>query len=107
MSRVNYVLEGKYKNSKIGRGTDALFADGWFAKRYISSYQVIDETNVNQFSGWKALMGMSAFGSLGMALGIDGENRKEYLISIDWKDGEKSLILLDYNYYKTFVQSMF
>lgn len=107
MARVNYVLEGKYKNKKIDKGS-YLFVHGVsFSKYNISSYKVINEANISQFSGWKALMGISALGSVGMALGIDGESSKEYLISIQWKDGEKSLILIDYNYYKRFVQSMF
>lgn len=107
MSRINYVLAGKYEDEKLDKAS-VLFVDHVAISHYnISSYQVIDEANVSQFSGWKALMGISALGSVGMALGIDGDSRKEYLISIDWKDGEKSLILIDHNYYVTFVRSMF
>ena len=38
---------------------------------------------------------------------MSGKNKKEYLISIEWKDGEKALILIDDEYYKVFVKSMF
>ena len=34
-------------------------------------------------------------------------NNNKYLIAIEWKDGEKSLIFIDDEYYKVFVKSMF
>ncbi len=113
MSRKNCILEGKYKGIKITKDivlriSNDIEPEGYPLSKYsISSYEVINEATVSQFSGWKALMGISALGSLGMALGIDGENDKEYLISIEWKLGGKSLILLEYDYYKTFIQAMF
>lgn len=48
---------------------------------------------------------MALFGGLGAVAGIGGKTKKEYLIAIEWKDGEKSLI--DEEYYKVFVKSMF
>lgn len=107
MSRINYVVAGKYEDMKLDNAYILCTQGIPFSKNYIASYQVIDESNVSQFSAWKALMGMSALGSVGMVWGIDGDSRKEYLISIDWKDGEKSLILIDHDYYVTFVKSMF
>ena len=53
MPNINYVLEGKYKNSKITNGGDMLLLDGGLTKRYISSYTVIDESNKDQYSFWK------------------------------------------------------
>ncbi|MBD5521321.1 MAG: hypothetical protein HDR03_08900 [Lachnospiraceae bacterium] len=52
---------------------------------------------------------MALFGGIGAVAGIGGKNKssKEYLISIEWKSGEKSLILLDEKYYKVFIASMF
>lgn len=46
-------------------------------------------------------------GDIGAVAGMGSKNKKEYLISIGWKDGEKSLILIDDTYYKVFVKSMF
>lgn len=111
MSRKNYVLEGEYKDKKIRQGHILRVINdeqiGFPLSKYtVASYEVINEETVSQFSAWKALMGMSALGSVGMVWGIDGDSRKEYLISINWKDGEKSLILIDHDYYVTFVQSM-
>lgn len=42
-----------------------------------------------------------------MLLLVLAARKKEYLIAIEWKDGEKSLICIDEEYYKVFVKSMF
>jgi len=107
MPNINYVLEGKYKNEKITHGT-LLYADSSpFSKRYISSYTVIDESNKDQYSFWKGALGAALFGGIGAIAGIGGKKKKEYLIAVEWKDGEKSLILINDEYYKVFVKSMF
>lgn len=107
MGRTNVVLEDKYKNEKIINGGDMLLLDGGLTKRYISSYTVIDETNKDQYSFWKGALGVALFGTIGAVAGIGGKNKKEYLIAIEWKDGEKSLICIDDEYYKVFVKGMF
>lgn len=107
MSKINYVLEGKFKNSKIKNAGDMLLLDGGMTKRYISSYTVIDETNKDQYSIWKGALGVAFLGEFGAIAGIGGKKKKEYLIAIEWKDGERSLICIDDEYYKVFVKSMF
>lgn len=107
MPNMNYVLEGKYKNEKITHGTLLYTDSSPFSKRYISSYTVIDESNKDQYSFWKGALGVALFGGIGAVAGIGGKNKKEYLIAIEWKDGEKSLILINDEYYKVFVRSMF
>lgn len=115
MLKINTVIEGKYKNQTIKlmtwKGDSWLELDGGLTKRYISSYTVLDENSKNssEYSFWKGVLGVTLFGSLGVLAGIGGKNKtsKEYLISIEWKDGEKSLILIDDKYYKVFVRSMF
>lgn len=105
----NYVVEGKYKNRKIDGGS-ILNIDVELqplSKRYISSYTVIDESNKEQYSLWKGALGVALFGGLGAIAGVNGKKKKEYLIAIEWKDGEKSLISLDDEYYKVFVKSNF
>ena len=107
MANINYVLEGKYKNKKIVNGGDMLLLDGGLTKRYISSYTLIDESNKEEYSFLKGALGAAFFGGLGAVAGIGGKSRKEYIIAIEWKDGDKSLILIDDKYYKIFVKSMF
>lgn len=106
-SSINYVLEGKYKNEKITHGTLLYTDSSPFSKRYISSYTIIDKSNKDQYSFWKGALGVALFGGIGAVAGIGGKNKKEYLIAIEWKDGEKSLILINDEYYKVFVKSMF
>lgn len=107
MSQINLVLEGKYKNKKISCGTQLRVDLNPFSKRYISSYTIINESDKKEYSFWKGAVGSAFFGGLGAIAGINGKSRKEYLISVEWKDGNKSLILLDDEYYKVFVKSMF
>lgn len=105
----NYVVEGKYKNRKIDGGStlDIDVELQPLNKRYISSYTVIDESNKDQYSFWKGALGVALFGGLGAIAGVNGKKKKEYLIAVEWKDGEKSLISLDDEYYKVFVKSNF
>jgi hypothetical protein len=105
----NYVVEGKYKNRKIlgGSSLDIDVELQPLSKRYISSYTVIDESNKDQYSFWKGALGVALFGGLGAIAGVNGKKKKEYLIAVEWKDGEKSLISLDDEYYKVFVKSNF
>lgn len=109
MSDVNYVLEGKYKNMKIKYGEWINLPNTTYplSKHTISSYTVIDETNKDKYSIWKGALGVALLGGFGAVAGIGGKKKKEYLIAIEWKDGEKSLICLDDDAYKTFVRSMF
>ena len=110
MKEINKVLEGANKGNKIYNiSTDkCLSQSGWdFKPPYISSYTVIDESNKDQYSFWKGALGVALFGRLGAIAGVNGKKKKEYLIAVEWKDGEKSLISLDDEYYKVFVKSNF
>ncbi|MCI8598946.1 MAG: hypothetical protein HFJ10_11010 [Lachnospiraceae bacterium] len=112
MARVNKFLEGKYKNNDLCYLKDnnclSPIGMGWnLTKKNIISYQIIDETNKDQYSFWKGALGVALLGNIGAVVGIDGKNKKEYLIEIEWRDGDRSLILIDEKYYKVFVTSMF
>mgnify|MGYP006939934799 CR=1 FL=1 len=107
MAKINCVLEGRYKNTKITKASILHIELQPICDRQISSYQVIDETNKDQYSFWKGALGVALLGGLGAVAGIGGKKKKEYLIAIEWKDGEKSLICIDDEYYKVFVKSMF
>ncbi|MGN0407191.1 MAG: hypothetical protein ACI4EJ_02930 [Bacteroides sp.] len=112
MANINVVLEGKFKNEKIKSFPDILYLPkvefGYVIGKYqISSYTVIDETTKEEYSFWQGALGELLFGDMGAMLGIGGKQTKEYLISIKWYDGDKSLILIDDEYYKIFVRSMF
>lgn len=110
--KINIILEGKYKDKEIYISSNNNLLEtsgvGWnFTKNTISSYTVIDESNKDQYSFWKGALGVALFGGIGAVAGIGGKNKKEYLIAIEWKDGDKSLILINEEYYKVFIRSMF
>ena len=117
MPTINYVVEGKLKGRKISGGSslaifDSLGKSHVINKRYVVSYEVIDETKKEKYSMWKGALGVAFLGGIGAVAGIKGNKKKEYLIAIEWKkdelhDGGKSLILLDENHYEAFIKSMF
>ena len=108
----SYVIEGQYKNNKIDYGNTRIWIK---CEPYsqtmnilsISSYTVIDESNKDQYSFWKGALGVALFGGFGAIAGVGGKKSNEYLVAVEWKDGEKSLLSLDEDAYKVFVKSMF
>lgn len=113
MKNTNVVLEGKYKNLKILGGSWLSVDSNDYGggcpldKQRIASYTLINENNKSQYSFWKGALGVALLGGVGAVAGIGGKKTSEYLIAVEWKNGEKSLICLDDKYYKVFVQSMF
>ena len=107
----NIVLEGKLKNTKIDDGVSCLrictHPSYPISSYTVKSYTVIDETNKNQYSFWKGALGVAVFGGVGAIAGISGKKKKEYLVAIEWQDGEKSLICIDDEKYKVLVKSLF
>ncbi len=111
MAKVNVVLEGRYKGSGIYINRNCLDIGGSVTKDRVSSYEVIDESNQGKYSFWKGALGVALLGGIGAIAGVGGK-KKEYLIAIEWKHSglfkeDKSLILIDERYYKTFIRSMF
>lgn len=108
MRDVNIVLEGRYKGEKIVYSSKQVVIHWGIDKSVISSYTVIDETNKDQYSFWKGALGVALFGGIGAIAGLKGKKSKEYLVAIQWKKtGEKSLICIDEDCYKTLVKIMF
>lgn len=107
----NIVLEGKFKNTKIDSSVSCLkiYARPSYpiSSYTVKSYTVIDETNKNQYSFWKGALGVALLGGVGAIAGISGKKKKEYLVAIEWQDGEKSLISIDDEKYKVLVKSLF
>lgn len=109
MATKNIVLEGKYKNSKIKGTSDLRIVDNMMliCKNQVKSYTVIDESNKDQYSFWKGALGVALLGGIGAVAGLRGKKNKEYLVALEWKDGDKSLISIDENNYKVLVANMF
>lgn len=111
MPKINYILEGQGKGGRVYNITSdkcLTRSGGWdFRKPYVVSYEVIDESNKEKYSVWKGALGVALFGGLGVIAGLRGKKSKEYMVAITWKDGEKSLIYIDEDHYKTLVKSLF
>lgn len=106
--KINTVLEGQFKNKPI-RGYNGCYVvtGRGFNKRTVKNYTIIDENNKNQYSIWKGILGVTLLGSIGAVAGIGGKKKKEYIIAIEWTQGEKSLIYIDDETYKEFLKGMF
>lgn len=112
--KINIILEGMYKDKSICISSDKKNLNtsgmGWnLTKNNITSYTILDENtkDSSEYSFWKGALGVALFGGFGAIAGVGGKNKKEYLIAIEWKDGEKSLIHINDEYYNVFVKSMF
>ncbi len=112
MTKINVVLEGRFKGRAVCIEKNNIYISHSVTKDCVSSYEVIDETNQNKYSFWKGALGVALLGGIGAIAGIGGK-KKEYLIAIEWADypkhseGNRSLICIDERYYKTFIRSMF
>ena len=109
MATKNIVLEGKYKNIRLrGDSCNLRIRDTiTINKQSVKSYTVIDESNKDQYSFWKGALGVALLGGIGAVAGLRGKKNKEYLVALEWKDGDKSLISIDENNYKVLVANMF
>ena len=111
MSDINTIIEGEGKGNKLfnlSRDKCISQSIGYdLTSDYITSYTVIDETNKDQYSFWKGALGVALLGGLGAIAGVRGKKRTEYLIAINWKYEDKSLICIDDELYKKFMMAMF
>ncbi len=101
MSNINYVLEGKFRNQKLICTTRLKVITDDYPGGYslipssISSYHIVNIFNNNQY-----------FRNPFFSNSIVNKNNKEYLISVEWKDGGTSLILINDKYFKIFLDGM-
>ena len=113
MAKINVVLEGTYKDRMVCNEKDFLKIGGEkISKDTISSYEVINETNKEQYSFWKGALGVAILGGWGAVAGLGGKNKKEYMVVINWiypknMPNNKSLIIIDEKCYEILVKSMF
>ncbi len=110
MKDVNVFLAGTYEGCEVYYNRKirclAINSAVSLCKEDIASYTVIDETTKEEISVFDGIQGEMFFGDMGFPYG-SGVKTKEYLISIEWKFGRKSLLCLDQDYYKKFVASQF
>ena len=86
MTELNTVLEGEYKGKQIKKYDDLQIVTGETSDKKVVC---IDKENVDSYEI------------------IDETNKKAYLISINWKNGKKSLICIDKEWKEALVRGMF
>lgn len=112
----NIVLSGKYKGLQIvtNKYCDHAFVQGskgggHLSKYDVASYEVITEEKYK--SGTSAILrgaaGVALLGGIGVLAALSAKSKGIYVIAVEWKNGEKSLIEIDDRLYKRFLQSMF
>lgn len=76
-------------------------------KSMVAKWEVVQ--NVNQNSFWKSMAGAHVgsmfFGSAGAFIGANAANRQDdYLVSIEFISGKRSLLQIEYKLYMTFIK---
>ena len=117
MTELNTVLEGEYKGAKIKKEDclKIIYDDANckttidIKKSNVDSYDIIDETNKRAFSLWKTLLLGTTFLN-GLVLfneKLRTVKKEAYLVSVNWKDGKKSLICIDKEWKEARIRGMF
>lgn len=113
----NQVIEGSYVDRRINTCFGKyLFIESNnkndiinLTKDYISSYDIITEDKVKSASSaiLRGIVGTTLLGGVGILTGLSAKNKSTYLIAIEFKDGNRSLIEIDQNFYKIFIKNNF
>lgn len=110
------VISGRFKGLEITTNNhcDHAFIKGskgagFLCKSDVVSYEVITEEKYK--SGTSAILrgaaGVVLLGNIGVLAALSAKNKGIYVIAVEWKNGDKSLIEIDDKLYKRFMQSMF
>lgn len=117
----NKVIAGEYEGHSITRRfldryivvakVETAFSifDLDLSKCNIKSYEIITEEKVK--SGSSAIMrgalGAAVLGPVGVLAGLTAKNKEIHTIAIEWKNGKKSLIEINDDYYKQLIKDLF
>lgn len=114
----NKVIEGYGKGSDIR--SDFLSTHIYFTpllatqaiklnKTTVARYDIITEDKVKSASSaiLRGMGGALIFGGVGLLAGLSAKNKGTYLIAVEYKNGQKSLIEINDKFYKIFIQSNF
>jgi len=111
------ILEGYYKDKKIKNNISkflyinpvSIKETKLLTKENIDKYEVITEDVVKSASSTliRGIGGSLLLGGVGLLAGLSAKNKGKYIIAIEWKNGERSLLELDDIDYKVFIRSNF
>lgn len=112
----NTVIEGDYKGKCIIRVNGSVFiSTGFFktlelSKSNVANYEILNEDKRKSATSGatRALVGGALLGGIGLLAGaLSAKNKGEYLITIQFTDGKKSLLNVDDKIYKTLISKCF
>lgn len=78
-------------------------------KTNLANYEVITEDTVKSGSSaiLRGTVGTVLLPGIGILAGLSAKNKSKYVVAVEWKNGEKSLLELDQYDYKVLVKTMF
>lgn len=112
-SAKNKVLSGHYQNYFLGGNSKGAFIHYkqqiYFNKQTVSSYELLTEDKVKSGSSAivRGALGAALLGPVGLLAGLSAKNKGIYLVAVEWKTGQKSLLEMDDKLYKYFLKGMF
>lgn len=110
----NMVIAGDYKGRWISNILGSIEISLGLTKGIpldkfeVESYQLITEDNSKSAAGTlvKASIGEAFFGDAGMLAGALA-SKTDYILEINFKDGKRSLVVMDAKIYRIFLAKMF
>ncbi len=112
----NEVIAGDYAGRKVLCSGSRIIFDRSFEAPVVvddstvDHYEVVDEENTKDLVSafGRGLVGNALFGSVGMMAGVfSAKNKTAIIVSIQFKNGDKSLIEIDKNIYKVLLRVLF
>lgn len=112
----NEVIAGDYTGRKVRCTHNRIIFDRMFYRPIevndstVNKYEVIDQDSTKNFMSafGRGIVGNALFGLVGMVSGImSANNSTAVLVSIEFKNGDKSLIEIDKNIYKALLKALF
>lgn len=112
----NRVIAGDYTGRKVRCSRNRIAFTKTFSAPIevndvtVAKYEVIDQENTkNLVSAFgRGLIGNMLFGSVGMVAGaMSAKNSTAVIVSIEFKNGDKSLVEIDKNIYKVLLKILY
>lgn len=115
MGAKNKVIAGDYEGARVISGFGSISLSTQFGivpinKSTVNNYEVVtDDHRKSAMSGvGRGLVGGFLFGPVGMlAGGISAKNKGVYTVAIQFSDGNRSLVEIDDQCYKTLIKQIF
>lgn len=112
----NAVVEGTYKGKSVDIHSGTPYISTGFMKKVylnkdtVESHEVLDSSSQKSMSSgiMRGLVGGALLGPVGMlAGGVSAKKKGTYLVAVQFKDGNKSLLEVDNDIYQSLIKKLF